>query len=310
MMNIMNLTDLPEFTGDKYKICVIYARVSSAKQLGIPGQISACASYASNLGFSGAVVFTDINSAWKGNIKRKGFTRLQRYLRGGNKNMNIFIHDVSRFSRDIMTLMNFLKKFINVTIHSIIDNQIWDPSDKQKQESFISMALESQKFSTLLSSRVKDSNKRRKLQGHKLGNAPYGKRVEIKDGLRVFTDDEEEIKIVNWIRSLNISLNYRDIAYQLNEAGIMKRCKKWTYSSVKSAYKSKMIPFSTRVDSDEILCKIKGVNKNLKCIKCSAVFNNVSREEYIFFSERPFVCANKNTICSVSLEEKMKDCSI
>jgi len=72
----------------------------------------------------------------------------------------------------------------------------------------------------------------RKQQGHYVGNAPYGKKCIISNGIRTLVTDDDELKIIESIILSNLS--NKSIADNYNKIGVLKRGKLWTTSKVRT----------------------------------------------------------------------------
>ena len=88
------------------KKCIIYARVSSAKQTsdgaGLTSQEQSCREYAARNDYDVVEVFTDVISGRS--AERPGMNSLLAYLRlKGTKEYVVVVDDISRFARDVCT---------------------------------------------------------------------------------------------------------------------------------------------------------------------------------------------------------------
>ncbi len=95
------------------QICVIYTRVSSAKQVnegtGLSSQEQSCRAFADEKGYQVAEVFRDIISGTAG--ERSGTKALVRYLRRHrSENVVVIVDDIDRFARDVSVYSELLKQ--------------------------------------------------------------------------------------------------------------------------------------------------------------------------------------------------------
>ena len=100
--------------------CVIYVRVSSAKQAsdgtGLSSQVQSCRSYARERGYSVEEVFSDVVSGTIGD--RSGLKDLLKYLRVNRKDKYVVIvDDVDRFARDVVVFDTLGKQISQAGAH-------------------------------------------------------------------------------------------------------------------------------------------------------------------------------------------------
>ena len=96
------MRDEPSATAEQN--CVIYVRVSSAKQVnegsGLSSQEQSCRAYATLRGYNVFEVFSDVISGTTG--ERKGTKALVRYLKQHrSENLIVIVDDIDRFARDV-----------------------------------------------------------------------------------------------------------------------------------------------------------------------------------------------------------------
>ncbi|EDZ46248.1 site-specific recombinase [Rhodobacterales bacterium Y4I] len=97
--------------------CVVYVRVSSAKQVnegsGLSSQEQSCRGYALENGYTVAEVFSDIVSGTVG--ERAGTKELVRYLKKHrSENLVVIVDDIDRFARDVSVYSDLYKQIVAV----------------------------------------------------------------------------------------------------------------------------------------------------------------------------------------------------
>ena len=284
-----SLTDLQ--TNEYYKniqtpwsFCIVYARQSTQNQQSLDEQTTACLNHAANLGYHYANVITYKGSAWNG----QNFKNLGRQLKSYANTDALFVYDVSRFTRDVISALKLLESIDrhNICVYSIVDGIKWD-NTRESQEQFMEKMLEAQKFSTALSNRIKRKNEFLKSKGSVFGNAPYGKQVErSEDGIRKFVDNDEELNVLytiaKWIEG---GATFEDAGCQLNDMGIKKRGKEWTTDMARYVYKNNT-EFDYSVQC--ITCK--------KWHKCTKNFAKEHMSVWSFFN-----CEYVGAVCDVDI---------
>lgn len=245
---------------------ILYCRVSTKKQeasLVHQKELSLSILNSSNIYIH--KVYEEVSSAFKGkqNMLNEILTSYQ--------NINLYILNISRFSRNLEKAINFIKlaKTKNITIF-FIEEEL-NTSSFEHQHRIRSKLSLSQYESEMIGERSRKRSRMMRDMGYQIGKAKYGFKKSNKRA-RLERDNKEQsiITLVNTLRnsqsckSVNDALkqvnprfdpiefldrdgitvieyfdktntlNYQNIADLLNDYGIMKRNKMWTANSVSS----------------------------------------------------------------------------
>ena len=176
---------------------ILYTRVSSHSQgqEGLQIQTQLCLDYLNNNGITLSGSYQEISSAFNGK---------QMALKNAleqNSNCTLFVLNVSRFSRNIVNAIEFMKlaseKSIN--IHFIEENL--DSNNMTHHHTIRIKLSEAQLESENTSRRVSNSYKVLKAKGHKFGRAKYGYSASVnpKTKLRKFILNKKERYIMDFI---------------------------------------------------------------------------------------------------------------
>ena len=158
-----------EIIKEKNNLCIGYARKSTTKQKSISEQIDEINNKAKLDGFKYTIIFHYEGSGWNiNNInKLQGFNDMVKFIKYFKDfDIHIYIYDVSRFMRNVLIATKFINDIFdkyNCTIHSIIDNKVWDKNNRNRIE-FLQELIEAEKFSILLSDKMKKNVIKRKKQ--------------------------------------------------------------------------------------------------------------------------------------------------
>ena len=186
--------------------CVIYARVSSDKQVregnGLESQIIACKEYARNNDIRVIQVFKDPAKSGK-DTNRPGLMAMLNFLKSREEFTYVIIDDISRISRKLADY-HPLKALIqdNKGILKDLKNVINEDNPSDPNAAFLENIMASfvQLERQLIQKRVDERQRARLLEGHYIYPAPRGYKFENK----VITATESNSKLINKI--------YRDFA--------------------------------------------------------------------------------------------------
>ena len=285
----------------------IYARQSSTKQSSIEEQLQKIKTYCEINHMTVSHIYVDKCSAWSNNSsKRPAFKRLMKNLYPNN---NIIIYDVSRFSRDLAFSLKCLKQLSNknIKVYSISDNSKWT-SNKEDQDDFLFKLLESQKFSNQLSKRLIAKNIWLRSNGNRFGNPPFGKKVVKFNGIRGFVPNNDEISLINNIKSLYLFRNnFPELKYHaiericqlLNSSKIYKRGKLWTKYSLRRVIKSCDNSSTTKLKALDFykVISMGSLDDGMSCIDLDGSDDDI--EEKVYFVEcsdcKKYIEVDKNT---------------
>lgn len=251
---------------------ILYTRVSTRNQgidsLNIQNQL--CLDYLNSEGIILSESHSEVGSAFNGQQK------VLMNILNNNNNCNLFIWNISRFSRNISKGVDMIKIANDNNINIIFIEEKLISSNFNHIHQIRVKISESQLESETLSNRLNQRNKMLKKNGWKLGNPNFGFKSVIKNGKRKFCKCDNEKKIVDFIiqarngtscKQLNSklrkiipkadpitfydsdgqtkinyfnhseTLTFEEISVLLNDYEIKKRGKIWSSSSVNDVFK-------------------------------------------------------------------------
>ena len=249
----------------------LYTRVSTANQGfdSLSMQNTICLNYLNTKGITLSGSYQEVSSAYNGPQK------ILNTLLNNSSNCNLFVLNVSRFSRNVTNGINFIKiaQKNNINIHFIEENL--DSNNVTHHHNIRVKLSEAELESETLSRRINSRIAILKPTGYKFGVAPFGNQATINptSGLRSFHSDSNETRIINFIvqaregvscKILNNklklidptadpifffdnetkisyfdkpgTLTFSEIANILNDYDINKRGNTWTGASVNNVY--------------------------------------------------------------------------
>lgn len=235
------------------KICICYLRHSTTAQKSLEEQKTFIVNHVKNTNYDYMIIFSCEGSGWRVNNLNnlKDFKRMSKFipkLRGTlypNIPLEIFIYDVSRFMRNVLVASKFINDIFdpnNCTIHSIIDNKIWNKDSKNRID-FLNELVSAESHSVLLSTKMKNNVKHRKKLGHDVGGVKFGYEFyRNKNNIMKKRKNQNEQNILGFIKKRynNKSIYfktstfskkrenlYKPICELLNSQHLLKRNKKW-----------------------------------------------------------------------------------
>ena len=245
---------------------ILYCRVSTTKQQqSLFHQKDLSLSILNSKNILIHKVYQEVSSAYKGKQ-----IKLNEIF-NNHKNANLYILNISRFSRNLENAINFIKiaKEKNITIF-FIDEDLNTNSFEHQHRIRSKLSL-SQYESEMIGERTRKRSRMMRDMGYQLGNPKYGFKKSNKRAR--FEHNKKEQSIINLVNTLhkstsstvvnkalkqvNVSfdpiefldsdgttvindfdktntLNYQSIADLLNDYGIKKRQREWTSNSVSS----------------------------------------------------------------------------
>ena len=252
---------------------ILYTRVSTGNQgsQSLDAQNQLCLNYLNSNGLTLSSSFREIGSAYSGNQS------VLNFIINTFNNVNLYVLNVSRFSRNVINGLEMLKiaHSKKITIHFIEENLV--SSNRTHSHQIRVKLSESQHESEIISNRINNINEVLRNGGWEFGVAEYGKKSDMICGIRKFIPNTYEKSIIDFIcqarngvscRLLNnklrkikpgaVSINFYDkdgetkinffdksqmltfqgISDLLNDYDIKKRGKFWTAGSVNNVYNS------------------------------------------------------------------------
>lgn len=253
----------------------LYTRVSTKNQeTSLQMQQDLCVCFLDKKAIKLNMIYSEVGSAY--NKKQPILDNILDL----NKSINLYILNISRFSRNIINGIEMLRKAKSNNINIIFIEENLETNNNTNINIIRIKILEAQHESEVLSNRITIRNDLKRKRGEDLGRPAFGKKLEYIKDIRTITHDIEEQNIINFIiqardgiccKKLNTklhkinpmldplifydndgiteittfkkknTLNYQEIADLLNDYNIYKRSKKWTCNSVLNVYNSNNI---------------------------------------------------------------------
>ena len=253
--NILSEDSIKSYYNNLDSFCFGYARQSTSYQNSIEEQIYHIKRKAKEKNFKNIIMFTCIGSGWNvNNLSKlsdfKKMTRIIPYFHIRYNSITIFIYDVSRFMRNVLIATEFINKIFdpfNCTIHSIIDNKIWDKNNNNRID-FLRELIEAEAHSVLLSNKMKNNIKNRRNLGHHIGGTKFGyEKYRDHNLIMKVRKNNREQNILGYIKkkynkekfSKKNKKIFESICDVLNSQGLYKRSKEWNYKMIDRIVKSK-----------------------------------------------------------------------
>ena len=152
------------------------------------------------------------------------------HLRSGEHTLIVLTPD--RLGRHVARVQCFLQSMIdrNIDVYFVKEDILWNKQITSDKKRIIQQILiDAEYFSDQTSERVKNTYRRKKAQGHKMGKAPFGfKAYRNKDGIRKFKVCPKEDLItkdilkMHKIQSINTKKYTKKYQYELIQQHIMK----------------------------------------------------------------------------------------
>lgn len=176
----------------------IYARCSNANDTSIETQIKACLLYARKKGLKLLPFGCQYDNGVSGRKMNNLEYELGVWAPHLEQDTHLIIYSVDRLSRSLLKGLQFLETMAarGVTVHFVTNELVCNNSMSAAAQSMVQMELQAaEKVSNQTSEKVRATIKRKREEGHVIGNAPYGyKNIKI-DGLwkRDINNDEQRI---------------------------------------------------------------------------------------------------------------------
>jgi DNA invertase Pin-like site-specific DNA recombinase len=158
-------------SGLKHKDSVIYTRVSTELQ-NLEAQLYACEQFCEMNNLKIINHYSEKCSAYKKNSQ----SQLKNLIKN-NKNVNLIVFSVDRFSRNVSECNEFIENLNKNNITMIAVKENINMSTALGKHKFREMVSIAQYESELISERVRNNIKFKKENGIHIGKAPYGKNV-------------------------------------------------------------------------------------------------------------------------------------
>lgn len=197
---------------------IIYIRVSSNKQnnkynntTSLETQYFNCQNYCSLNNLTIDTKFEEIASAR--HLKQK----ILKMIIENYNNINLIIHDLSRFSRNVNSGLELLQECLNknIIIHFLKEKLIIKMNDDINICKQYLIATEHE--SDYISYRIKQSIKYKKSLGYHIGKAKYGFIIKHIDGVRKLEPNNTEQLIITLINKLYYGSQKKDIQKLLHK---------------------------------------------------------------------------------------------
>ena len=253
--NLQHKNYFYEIVKNKNNFCIGYARKSTNNQKSISEQITEVKKKAKEDGKKYIVIFHYEGSGWNiNNINNmSGFTNMVKFVKYFKEfDIKIYIYDVSRFMRNVLIATKFINDVFDpydCTIYSIIDNKVWDKNNRNRIE-FLQELVEAEKFSILLSDKMKKNVIHRKRLGHHIGSARFGYEKFKLNKISKIRRNKHEQSILGYIKKETVGKKYKNfkdkrnhynkICKRLNYGDYLKRGKYWDINKLNYVVKNNL----------------------------------------------------------------------
>tara|TARA_B100002019_G_C21177751_1_gene552038 strand:+ start:114 stop:935 length:822 start_codon:yes stop_codon:yes gene_type:complete len=268
---------------------IIYSRVSTNAQgpESLDVQNAICLNQLNSNGMILNNSYSEITSAYNGKQ-----ATLEKII-NQKSNANVFIKNVSRFSRNVVYGTKLIEDAKKKNIYFYFVDENLNTYNDTHRHLITTKISEAQAESETISRRARDSYKVKKAKGWRFGKMPYGYKSSLFKGVRKMEKNNDEKKVIDFIvqartgtsaKLLNSKLkkivsnpapiyfydeegkvidNFSkpntlrndEVADLLNDYHIKKRNREWTASSVKNVFDKEI-----KLEMDIL----KGLDKDLK----------------------------------------------
>ena len=301
-----------EIVKNKNNLCIGYARKSTKTQKSISEQIDEIKIKAKSDGFKYVLVFHYEGSGWNVNNinKLEGFNDMIKFIKDFKDfNMHIYIYDVSRFMRNVLVATKFINDVFdkyNCTIHSIIDNKVWDKNNRHRIE-FLQELVEAEKFSILLSDKMKKNVIKRKREGHHIGKAQFGYEKYKCNKISKIRRNKHEQSILGYIKNEVSNKTYKNhkskrahynkICNRLNYYNFLKRGEYWGINKLKYVIKNNL--------NYVVCCDLDIPNEDnwLQCDNCNK-WRKIPLDTYLLLKDNMVFYCEETGILNCNIPEE------
>ena len=207
---------------DNLKSAYAYLRTSNPNDVSISTQRDSIFSYCKNLGIKISFLSEDNGVSGRYNKKKNIMNNLDNelgfwipYLEDGKHIMVVMSVDrLGRHTSSILTILDTLASR-GVEIHFIKENIIWNLNTPSHQKVIIqNAASQAEQHSDITSEKIKKTQERLRLEGHFIGNPPFGHRVyrDI-NRIRRLGKNKKELDIIRKVHSTYNKYKYMVIEY-------------------------------------------------------------------------------------------------
>ena len=167
---------------------IIYSRVSSNSQgpESLDVQNTICLNHMNSHGLVLSNSHSEVTSAYNG--KQAVLERIIQTI----TNANVFIKNVSRFSRNVLYGTKLIEEAKKKNIYFYFVDEGLNTQNETHRHLITTKISEAQAESETISKRARDSYKVKKAKGWRFGKAPYGYKSTILKGIRKLEKNNEE----------------------------------------------------------------------------------------------------------------------
>ena len=229
---------------DNLKSAYAYLRTSNPNDVSISTQRDSIFSYCKNLGIKISFLSEDNGVSGRYNKKKNIMNNLDNelgfwipYLEDGKHIMVVMSVDrLGRHTSSILTILDTLASR-GIEIHFIKENIIWNLNTPSHQKVIIqNAASQAEQHSDITSEKIKKTQERLRLEGHFIGNPPFGHRVyrDI-NRIRRLGKNKKELDIIRKVHS-----TYNKYKYMVIENNGIRRYldKKEIYTNLQEEIKN------------------------------------------------------------------------
>lgn len=214
---------------------ILYIRVSTEKQVkdgdSLEMQESRLRKYADVKGYDEIEVISDAGLSGK-NDNREGYQRLIQAIKDKKTNA-VIVYSLSRFSRNTVDLLNAVSLMSKkrVAFHSLTESI--DTTSPMGNFFITVMAGLAELERKQIGERTKAVLQSKKEKGERVGQIPFGKKLDKKTGK--LTDNKAEQKAIEIVKELHKEgLSYSRIAEELEQRNLFNKAgkAKWNKTQV------------------------------------------------------------------------------
>ena len=214
----------------------IYARCSTTNDISIETQRQACFAYAKAMN----IKLVSYGYQYDNNVSARNMNNLKYELGFWEKRIpedgNLIIYSVDRLSRDLVKGIQFLEKLVSrgIQIHFVFNEIIYKKEMSAAAKSMVQQELQTaEKYSNIISEKIKGTLKRLRAEGHDFGRARYGyKSVKINGIRKHVVNDLEQKNIKKIIKRYHNYIEHfetypENIGFKKTYTNIMHALRRW-----------------------------------------------------------------------------------
>ena len=192
---------------------ILYTRVSTKNQgvKSLYNQKTTCLNMLTKNNIMVDLIFQEISSAYKGPQ-----VKLNKIL-NNYQDSNLYILNVSRFSRNVIEGKKMLKCALSKNINIIFLEDSLESNNMKHYKLIIKKLFISEYWSENISKNLKSKFSTMKKNGHMIGRPGFGKKAKFIKRKRKFIEDSFEANIINFIRVARFGTSVKKLNKSLHK---------------------------------------------------------------------------------------------